>query len=120
MGTSQLGGVVQYLRARMRKVARRRWFWSFVLVFAVIVIAALFVAYASRDSEERKFLEIAGLLERDSICSEPRFSRSKWIMVVTPTPSPQGWPGNTTGLTVQAVPDNRTLWERIQDEYRYQ
>ena len=44
MGTSQLGGVVQYLRARMRKVARRR---------LVLVVRAGLRGYRDRGSFRR-------------------------------------------------------------------
>jgi hypothetical protein len=104
----------------MPVLLKRWWFWlGAVGLIVAALIAVLFVASTSRSSDERRFQEIADLLGRDGICTEPRMSRSKWLLVVKATPSSsQPWLVNS--VSVQAVPDNRTLWERIQDEYRYQ
>jgi hypothetical protein len=99
----------------MQTLLKRWWFWVGVVALAVIALAALFVASPSRNSE---FQELVDLIERNGICTEPRLWRNNGMFVVKFTPTSQAWSANN--ISVQVVPDTRTFWERIQDEYRYQ
>jgi hypothetical protein len=104
----------------MRALLKRRWFWLGAVVLAAIALATLFVVQATRDSPERRFLEVANALERDGFTTEPRLWHAKnGICVVKVGPPPQSWPF-TQYLALEVVPDSRPFWERIQDEYRYQ
>ena len=72
----------------MRRLIKRWWIWLGLAGLAVILLAYLVVA-STRPSPERE--AIAAFMDRMEICTEPRFARSKRILVVKSTPiaSPQ-------------------------------
>jgi hypothetical protein len=127
----------------MPTVLKRRWFWSEAVATLAVSAVAIFlvvvtswrpvqistswpaapstapatsiqiradVVSADTNSAERMF-DVDDLLSY----KEPRLWRSERIFFKVTS---QPWPADD--ISVEVVPDTRTLWERVCDECRYQ
>jgi hypothetical protein len=125
----------------MRRIVKRRSFWLGVMILAAIVFAIVFAVSTTSDSTEPAFRkvkagmtgqEVKALIAHRISAMSPDPSESPAIIF---EPLRRFWGSNARlrmefdvgdqALIVKSaeiimVPDNRTPWERIQDEYRYQ
>jgi hypothetical protein len=128
----------------MRSLVKRWWFWLGAVGLAVIVLAGVVAVFTAGDSAGAAFRKVkvgmtigelhrligdgdedlefrGGSLQFLYKEKELRFWRSPHERLDVTFDVDGSEPNKVASVSiVQGGPDKRTLWQRIQDEYRYQ